>query len=281
MSVIERDWAPPGFLAAVRRTPVLSLEEERALARSSLGGDGRAAARLVLAHLRFVVRIARIYRHSGVPMADLIQEGTVGLIQAVRKFNPDRGTRLATYAMWWIRAAIQERVVRSWSLVRTGTTAAQKALFFALRRRGTPDLTDAIARALAQRFGLTQDDVAEMARRAFATDRSLDERTGERGQSDRMAFLADTRPTPEDQLVQVKQLHFWRRILARGLSALPPREQVIIRRRYLSEAKVTFAALSHELGLSKERVRQLERLALAKLKSRLRPLRRDEELPSE
>jgi len=279
MSVYESEWAPPGFLTAIRTAPMLSRDEESRLARSVQSGDGAAAVRLVLSHLRFVVRVARGYRHSGVPMADLVQEGTLGLIQAVRRFNPDHGTRLATYAMWWIRAAIQERVVRSWSLVRVGTTAAQKALFLSLRRRGTGELTEALARAFAQRFGVTPAEVVDLARRAFARDRSLDERGDGPGQAERMAFLADSRPSPEERAADAGQLRFWRGLLWRALSALPPREQVIIRRRYLSEVRATFEALSRELGLSKERVRQLEGVALGKLKARLAAQRRGEALP--
>jgi RNA polymerase sigma-32 factor len=279
MSVYEGDWAPPGFLSAIRTAPMLSRDEESRLARSVQLGDAAAGVRLVLSHLRFVVRVARGYRHSGVPMADLVQEGTVGLIQAVRRFNPDQGTRLATYAMWWIRASIQERVVRSWSLVRVGTTAAQKALFLSLRRRGTGELTDTLARAFAQRFGVKPSEVVDLARRAFARDRSLDEPSGERGRSDRLSLLPDSGSTPEERVAEAGQLRFWRALLWRALSALPPREQVIIRRRYLSEARATFEALSHELGLSKERVRQLESAALGKLKSRLAAARRGEVLP--
>jgi RNA polymerase sigma-32 factor len=271
------DWS--GVLTAARRAPFLSLEEEHALARRSNRGDSRAMYWLVLSHLRFVVRIARGYRNSGLPMADLVQEGTIGLIQAVRRFNPDQGTRFATYAMWWIRAAIQEHVVRSWSLVRVGTTAAQKALFLAIRRRGTGEMPDAIARRLAERFGVGLSDVRDLARRAFAPDRSLHEPAGDGRRQFRLDQIEDGRPSPEEDVERASQTRFWHGLLARSLGALPPREQTIIRRRYLSDAKTTFDALSRELGLSKERVRQLESIALDKLRATLAIARGGEELP--
>ena len=274
------------FLGEVRRQPMLSREEEISLARRSSKGDQAAAARLIVSHLRFVIRIARAYRSYGLPMADLVQEGTVGLVHAVRKFNPDQGNRLATYAMWWIRAAIQEHVVRSWSLVRVGTTAAHKALFLNLRRRATRAglgemaLSEEQARGLAARFGVPLGDVLLLARRVFQSDRSLNVSNNERGQDEWLGQIPDSRPTPEDALADHHHQRLWRGLVQRALGALPPREQVIIRRRYLSEAKATFDALSRELGLSKERCRQLEASAMDKLKAALRPRWREEGLPS-
>lgn len=274
------------FLGEVRRQPMLTREEEITLARRSSMGDQVAAARLVVCHLRFVVRIARAYRSYGLPMADLVQEGTLGLLHAVRKFNPDQGNRLATYAMWWIRAAIQEHVVRSWSLVRVGTTAAHKALFLNLRRRaalaslGEAPLNEDQARGLARRFDLPLGEVLALARRVFQPDRSLNVASDERGRNEWLGQIPDERPTPEEDLADRHHQRLWRGLVQRALGALPHREQVIIRRRYLSEAKTTFDALSRELGLSKERCRQLEASAMDKLKAALRPRWREEGLPS-
>ncbi|MFO0996402.1 MAG: RNA polymerase factor sigma-32 [Alphaproteobacteria bacterium] len=267
-----------------QQQPMLSAEEEHRLARESLRGDSAAAARLVTTHLRFVIRIARAYRNYGLPMADLVQEGTVGLIHAVRRFNPDQGNRFATYAMWWIRAAIQDHVVRSWSLVRIGTTSAQRNLFLHLRRRagaihhGEDGLSDPTAKRLSKRFGLPIGDVLMLARRAFSHDRSLNVPADDRGQRQWIEAVTDSRPNPEDHLLALSHQRFWRRLVARALRALPLRERIIIRRRYLSDGKATFDTLSHDLGLSKERVRQLEASALGKLALALRPARRLEDL---
>ena len=277
---------PRAYIREVRRQPMLSREEEASLARRSIGGDAAAARRLVMSHLRFVIKIARSYRNYGLPMTDLVQEGTIGLIHAVRKFNPDRDTRLSTYAVWWIRAAMQEYVFRSWSLVRVGTTSAHKALFLNLRRRAG-ELMDAadsagedLAHRLAARFGVPVREVLSMARRATRSDRSLNVPIGDRAGGDWIERVPDGRPNPEELLARASTLQFWRGVLARAMDALSPREQFIIQRRYLAEAASTFEALGRELDLSKERVRQLEKSALEKLKRALMPARSGEDLPA-
>ncbi|MBT6117005.1 MAG: RNA polymerase factor sigma-32 [Rhodospirillaceae bacterium] len=270
------------YLREVRRQPMLSREEERALAARSRAGDHAASNRLVLSHLRFVIKIARTYRSFGLPMADLVQAGTVGLIQAVRRFNPERDTRLSTYAMWWIRASIQEHVVRSWSVVRVSTTAAQKALFLHLRKfradiaEGADALGDEVAHNLSRHFGLPLRDVLSTAGRVARSDWSLNAPAGARGQGEEVRedwidHVRDERPTPEEAVAQASEAHFFRDAIGRAMQALDAREQVIIRRRYMDEAKTTFAALAAELGLSKERVRQLEAIALDKLRGALMP----------
>ncbi len=169
------------LLREASRQPILDRDEERLLARQSEAGDVDASSRLIASHLRFVIKIARGYRSSGLPMADLVQEGTIGLIHAVRKFDPDRDVRLSTYAMWWIKAAIQDYTVRSWSLVRIGTTNAQKALFLRLRQMtseligNAEELSDELAANLAKSFNTTSTEVAALARRVRGRDWSLDQ----------------------------------------------------------------------------------------------------------
>ena len=273
-----RQRSTTGFLGTILRQPRLTRGEERELLRRLRGGDGAAAAKLVASHLRFVIHIAKRYRRDGLPLADLIQEGTVGLLEAVKRFNPERDVQLSTYSMWWIRAAIQDYVVRSRSLVRIGTTAAQKSLFFNLRRRVSEMVegdgpSEEFARGLAERFNTSVAEVIAFARRIARPDVSLDiPAAGEDG-APMIDRMPDGRPTPEDALVAESEGRFWRERLMRALSALPPREMMIIRRRFLAEKVPSRAALARELGLSKERVRQLEVRALARMKEFLPPLR--------
>ena len=266
------------------REPMLERDEERRLAERALAGDLDAAGRLIVSHLRYVIKIARGYRSSGLPMSDLIQQGTIGLIQAVQRFNPDRDTRLSTYAGWWIRAAIQDHVVRSWSLVRTGTTNAQKALFLRLRQMktelmdGAEGLSDEIVAKLARGFDTTTAEVINLARRlAGGGDQSLDEPAAGGGNSSgeerrsRLDLLVCPQPNPEEVLVEASERRFVGDLIDRALALLPDRERFIIRQRYFEEARVTFEAIGRDIGLSKDRVRQLERAALDKLREALRP----------
>lgn len=259
-----------------RREPLLSLQEECELALRLRAGDEAAARRLIVSHLRFVIRIARRYRNTGLPLADLVQEGSVGLILAVRRFRPEREARLSTYAMWSIRAAIQDYVVRSWSTVRAGTTAKQKSLFFSLQRVLSGD-TGALETRLAdfaRRSGTRMADILIVARRLAARDRPLDapalDADGNPGSA--LANLADDRPDPEQQLAAASERRLIAAAIAAGCARLAPRELHIIRRRYLAQAGVTLEAVARELNLSKERVRQLERQALAKLRDAMAPL---------
>ena len=270
-----------GLLAAAVDEPVLGRDEERELARRADAGDADAASRLIASHLRFVIKIARRYRGSGLPMSDLIQEGTVGLIRAVRRFNPDRGVRLSTYAMWWIRSAIQDHVVHSWSLVRMGTTNAQKAMILRLRQvtaeliGGAEGLSDDITARLAKSFGATANEVATLARRLAGGDWSLDQpMAGPGGDGDQrtwMDCLASDAPTPEQAVAEASERRFVSEIVGKALAMLPPREQLVIRKRYFEEVRQTFEAIGRELGVSKDRVRQLETRALAKLRELLQP----------
>ena len=259
--------------------PLLTREEELDLARRSAAGDGDALARLTIAYRQFVVKIARKYRNYGLPMNDLVQEGMVGFIQAVNKFDPKHQARLSTYAMWWIRAAIQDHVVRSWSLVRVGTTAAQKALFFRVRRMMADLRSNADARnvevqqALARRFGMPLKDVIATIRRASGLDQSLNRPLQKDAPDEWLDQLADDAPTPEDQVAAASETRFWQTLVDRALAALPPREAFIIRSRYMKERVPTREALGRELGISKERVRQLESRAMEKLRQVLAPMR--------
>ncbi len=263
------------LLREAAREPMLGRDEERDLARRAGAGDLEAARRMIVSHLRFVIKIARTYRGSGLPMSDLIQEGTIGLIQAVQRFNPDRGVRLSTYAMWWIRAAMQDHVVRSWSLVRIGTTNAQKALFLRLRQMTAEIIDDAgtisdeIGARLARGFGTTSTEVMAVARRLAAGDWSLDrplDGGGEDGGEPWVNTIACDTPTPEQHLAEASEGRFLSDAVDRALAMLPPREAFIIRRRYFEEARQTFDAIGRELGVSKDRVRQLEARALAHLR---------------
>ncbi len=251
------------FFKTVREQPFLTAEEEDALARRALAGDAAAEARLVCSHLRFVVRMARAYRSYSLPLSDLVQEGTVALIQAVRRYDPNRGARLATFAMWSIRAALQEQVVSSWSLVRIGTTATQRNLFLKLRRLSAElrDSADALGeemlQVLARRFGLPLSEVTALAARAAASDHSLDVGTA--------PAIRDERPDPEQAVAEASEQRLWSNLLVRALAMLPEREALIIRGRYLGERAASFAGLGRELGLSKDRVRQLEAKALGRL----------------
>lgn len=262
------------------REPPLGREEECELARRAEAGDVDAGRRLVTTHLRLVIKIARAYRGSGLPMADLVQEGAIGLIQAVRRFNPDRGVRLSTYAMWWVRAAIQDHVMHSWSMVRIGTSNAQKGLFLRLRQAtaellgGPDDLGDELAARLARSFDTTAAEVRALARRVAFGDQSLDQapdRAAEGVGRSRLDLIVSPAPNPEESLVAANESRFLGDLVDRALAMLPPREALIIRKRYLEEARQTFDAIGREIGISKDRVRQLEAHALEKLRDILRP----------
>jgi RNA polymerase sigma-32 factor len=268
--------------ARPRFPALLSREEEAELAKRSAEGDDDALARLITSHRQFIIKIARKYKNYGLPMQDLVQEGMVGFIQAVRRFDPAREARLSTYAMWWIRASIQDHVVRSWSLVRVGTTATQKALFFRVRRMmadlklGADAFTEEACQALAQRFGMPLKDVLATVRRASGLDQSLDRPAvrsdPERGES-WLDQIADEAPDPETHAAEASERKFWQSLIERALGRLGPREAFIIRSRYLKDRVPTREALGRELGISKERVRQLETRAMAKLRSLLGPMR--------
>lgn len=263
------------FIKASMREPLLSRENEYVLARKWRdSGDEVALHRLVRAYMRLVVSTATRFRNYGLPIGDLVQEGNIGLMQAASRFDPERDVRFSTYATWWIRSAMQDYILRNWSIVRTGTTAAQKSLFFNLRRlrarlteesdgRLSQDARERIARELK----VATEEVEAMEARLFSSDHSLNATLGEDSDDSWQNFLADTRPTPEETVVERREKGTRNRWLAEAVAELTPREQAIIRQRRLTEEGATLEELGRELGVSKERVRQLEHRALLKLKA--------------
>jgi RNA polymerase sigma-32 factor len=262
------------FIAAAMRRPLLTLERERELsARWHDGGDVAALHEIVSAHLRLVVATAARYRNYGLPFADLVQEGSVGLMQAGARFDPARNVRFSTYASWWIRAAIQEYVLHNWSIVRGGTSAGQKALFFKLRwlraklernaRGGSAaELNQRIARALK----VSPKEVVTATAMLALRDQSLNQTLGEDGTDEWQDMLPDTRPNPEEVTMTHHDGAVRSRCLEAALAELSAREQHILRERMLREERVTLEAVGRNLGVTKERVRQIEHKAMAKLR---------------
>jgi RNA polymerase sigma-32 factor len=265
-----------GFIKASMRAPLLSRDRELSLARRWRDADDTAALHeLVRAYTRLVVSLAARFRSYGLPMGDLVQEGNVGLMQAAARFEPERGVRFSTYAAWWVRAAMQDYVLRNWSIVRTGTTAAQKSLFFNLRRvrariegLSPAPLSDAGCRQIAAALNVDTAAVKQMDERLSAADQSLNAPIGE-GDDDWQEFLADARPTPEEAVIGRHDGLTRARWLGEAMAELTPRERRIITERRLTEAGATLEDLGRTLGVSKERVRQLEQRALAKLRQSL------------
>ncbi|NCC21654.1 MAG: RNA polymerase factor sigma-32 [Alphaproteobacteria bacterium] len=278
MSHIDDPYTQKANLAYIRNSmsePILEREHERNLAiRWREHGDERALHELVRAYTRLVVAMASKFRNYGLPMGDLIQEGNVGLMQAANRFEPEREVRFSTYASWWIRSSIQDYILRNWSIVRTGTTAAQKSLFFNLRRlrakiEGKNEgegLGDAGRRKIAEELGVNLKDVEDMEMRMAANDQSLNARIRDDGEDEWQTFLADERPDPEDIAIALKDSKTRSQWLEQALGELTDREQTIIRERHLGLETVTLEDLGKQLGVSKERVRQLEARAMDKLK---------------
>ncbi|GBD42977.1 RNA polymerase sigma factor RpoH [bacterium HR40] len=268
------------YLEEIRKFPMLDAEEEYILAkRWKEHGDVEAAHRLVTSHLRLVAKIAMGYRGYGLPMSEIISEGNIGLMQAVKRFDPDRGYRLATYAMWWIRAAIQEYILHNWSLVKIGTTAAQKKLFFNLRRLKSQlqeleegDLRPESVREIAETLEVAEQEVIEMNRRLGGPDHSLNALLREDGDTEWQDWLADDSETQEDVLAEEDELAFRRRLLEEALDVLNERERHILTARRLTDPPVTLEDLSHQYGISRERVRQIEVRAFEKLQKEMKRL---------
>ena len=267
------------FVRRAMDAPFLQRDEERGLAvRWKDARDENALHQLISAHVRLVIALAGRFRHYGLPMADLVQEGHVGLMEAAARFEPEREVRFSTYATWWIRASIQDYILRNWSIVRGGTSSAQKALFFNLRRlrarlmqTGGELVGDEVHRTIATAIGVSTADVALMDARLSGPDMSLNAPLTDDGDAsaERVDFLVDNAPLPDE--VVTEALDGERRLswLRQALAVLSERELRILRERRLAEDQATLEALGHRLGISKERVRQIENRALEKLRRAL------------
>ena len=263
------------FIRAAMEKPLLTHDRERELARRwRETGDEAALHELVSAYVRLVVGIATRFRGYGLPLGDLVQEGNMGLLQAAAKFEPEREVRFSTYARWYIRSAMQDFVLRNWSIVRTGTTAAQKKLFFNLRRvrariEGAGGGASQVRQGVATALGVGVGEVEAMAQRLGAGDKSLNDAIGEENNGEWQDLLADRAPSPEERVIEDNAVTVRRSWLFRAFKELSPREQTILRARRLREESQTLAALGVKLGISKERVRQIEAEALHKLREAL------------
>jgi RNA polymerase sigma-32 factor len=268
------------YLAEISQFPMLSHDEEYMLARRwREDEDNEAAHKLVTSHLRLVAKIAMGYRGYGLPVNELISEGNVGMMQAVKRFDPDRGFRLATYAMWWIRASIQEYILHSWSLVKMGTTAAQKKLFFNLRKlKGQlqaiedGDLPDETVSEIARRLDVPEAEVISMNRRMASADHSLNAPLRVDGDGEWIDWLVDNEADQETQYAQTEELDQRRAMLETAMDDLNDRERHIFTERRLQEDPKTLEDLSQVYGVSRERVRQIEVRAFEKVQKAIREM---------
>jgi len=274
------------YLQEIRKFPMLEPDEEFMLAkRWQEHEDTEAAHRLVTSHLRLVAKIAMGYRGYGLPVSELISEGNVGMMQAVKRFDPDRGFRLATYAMWWIRAAIQEYILHSWSLVKMGTTAAQKKLFFNLRKvKGQlqaiedGDLPPETVTEIATQLDVSEQDVINMNRRLASPDHSLNAPLRQDGEGEWQDWLVDEEQSHEIQIADREELGKRRKLLTDAMAHLNERERHILTERRLREEPTTLEDLSQHYGISRERVRQIEVRAFEKLQKAIRNAAIEEKL---
>ena len=265
------------YLNEIKRFPILSADEELLLAKNYLEkGESEAAHKLVTSHLRLVAKIAMQYRGYGLPVADLISEGNLGLMKAVKKFDPERGCRLSTYAMWWIKASVTEYILRSWSLVKMGTMSAQKKLFFSLRKaKRKLNIIDAQTidpektAKLAEQFSISEADITHLDRRITARDLSLNAPVSN-SEEDSMEFidiLEDNTPSPEVLVARTQETKFRQKYLKDAMLQLSERERHIFTERRLKEDPITLEKLGEHYGISRERVRQLENRAYTKVQT--------------
>ena len=282
MQLASEHSATPGslslYLTEINRYSLLKVEEEQKLARRFAKGDLQAGHRLVTANLRFVVKVAYEYRSYGIRMSDLIQEGNIGLMKAVQKFDADKGIRLISYAVWWIRAYIQNYILKSWSLVKLGTTQAQRKLFFSLARtRRELEKHNAGDGAIpveeiAQRLRVKPTEVREMEQRMGGRDLSLDAPMGEDGSSTHVDFVASTAVGQDEEAADKEEAGMINARVRTALTRLDPRERFIIEQRVMNERPLTLKELGEHFGFSRERARQLEIRAKDKLKAELAAL---------
>ena len=269
------------YLQEIKNFPLLTAGEEYMLAkRYKEHGDSEAAHKLVTSHLRLVAKIAMGYRGYGLPVTDLISEGNVGIMQAVKKFDPEKGFRLSTYAMWWIRAQIQEYVLRSWSLVKIGTTAAQKKLFFNLRKIknqltsiDSGNLSPENVREIATRLDVKEGEVVDMENRLFTSDQSLNVKLGEEHDTEWQDLIEDKQETHDKIIENKNELDYRRNLFLEAFKVLNDREKEIIKLRKLREAPLKLEELSKKYKISRERVRQIEEKALEKLQKEISNIR--------
>lgn len=275
------------YLSEIRKFPMLEKGEEFMLAkRWQENEDSEAAEKMVTSHLRLVAKIAMGYRGYGLPMAEVISEGNVGLMQSVKKFDPDKGFRLATYAMWWIRAAIQEYILRSWSLVKLGTTAAQKKLFFNLRRiKGEiaaleeGDLKPDQVTEIATRLNVSEKDVMSMNGRMSASDASLNVPMGKDGDMEWQDWLSDDEPNQAQEFAQRQEFDARMELLTAAMEDLNEREKHILTERRLNDEPKTLEELSQVYNVSRERIRQIEVRAFEKLQKAMQKMAKEQGLP--
>jgi RNA polymerase sigma-32 factor len=266
------------YLQEIRKFPMLTPDEEFSLARRwREEGDVEAAHRMVTSHLRLVAKIAMGYRGYGLPLGELISEGNLGMMQAVKRFDPDRGFRLATYAIWWIRAAMQEYILHSWSLVKMGTTAAQKKLFFNLRKlKGQMqaiddgDMAPEHVAKIAHRLKVSEEEVVNMNRRLASPDHSLNAPMRRDGEGEWQDWLVDDTEDQEVRFAEREKLSDRRQLLVRALKTLSERERHIFNERRLKDSPATLESLSQQYGISRERVRQIEVRAFQKVSKSIR-----------
>ena len=276
VSLISNDTGFYKYLQEINNIPSLTMEEEFLLAKAYLEEhDLRAAQKLVTSHLKLVAKIAINYRNYGLPITELVSEGNLGLMQAIKKYNPDLGFRLSTYAMWWIKASIQEYILKSWSLVKIGTTAAQKKLFFSLNKIKNK-ITNMYSRMvteqdfpqIARELGVSTSEVAEMNTRLAGADISLNSYiNSEDSTTELLEFLPETRPTQEVSLINQQELRHKRKVLTQAMAILNDRELQILTERKLQDSPTTLDDLSIKYKISKERVRQIENKAFEKIQS--------------
>ena len=270
---VSREGGLSNYLTQIKKFPMLSAEEEYMLAKSWRDrGDLKSAQKLITSHLRLVAKIAMGYRGYGMPVSEMVSEGNIGLMQAVKKFEPEKGFRLATYAMWWIKASIQEYVLRSWSLVKMGTTTAQKKLFFNLKKiknqlapNNTGDLKTEHVEEISKRLNVKKEEVVSMNRRMLGKEKSLNDPIKDEGGGEWQDWIADDKIDQELKLSQKQELDQRKKLMNESMSILNLREKEILTARRLSEDITTLEDLSKKYNISRERIRQIETRAFEKL----------------
>ena len=288
LPVLAGDVTLSNYLNEIKKFPMLSAEEEYTLAnRLSIHGDTDAAHQLVTSHLRLVAKLAMGYKGYGLPITDIISEGNVGLMQAVQKFDPEKGFRLATYALWWVKAAMQEYILRSWSLVKIGTTAVQKKLFFNLRRAKNQiqayedgDLNPENLEKISKQLNVPEKEVVNMNRRLSGADPSLNAKisTDDGSQTEWQDWIEADAPNQEEEYVEKEEDTIRKELISEALNILNERELDIVQTRRLSEESSTLEELSEKYDISRERVRQIEVRALEKIKEEIQKLMKDKNI---